>query len=554
MFKKYTFLLVGLMALVQPIRAETADEPTEGIRQQLIDTRLSCLAPAIPLDAASLDALRAFYQQRDFQPAWDDEHLEALTEQLARLADDGLDPERYFVTALRQLRAIETHSPRFIACRDALATQAYWQALHHLRFGQLDPATVEPIWHAEGTAPVVDQTALLADAEAGLDDLPAAFERARPDFKPYRELRRLYAARRGQPLPVWLPIPSGPLLKPGAVDARVPMLEQRLVSEGYLPRLLLNTEAGEHREGEHLYSEERVMAVKTFQRHHLLKEDGIVGPQTMAALNRSPAERMEQIRVNLERLRWLYREISPTGVVVDIAGAEVVFYRDGEPVWRARTQVGRPTRATPVLRSVITHLTLNPTWTVPPTILRVDKLPEIRRNPDYLAENRMRVFDREGNELDPRSVDWYNPGAIRLRQDAGPHNALGQVAIRFPNPFSVYLHDTPSQRLFDNLPRTFSSGCVRVENVSQLIDQLLADASPQDRERIQRQWESGRTLRADLPHPVPVLLAYWTVQVGEHGELLFRPDMYGHDARILAALNAPRPGIASAAPAPAGES
>jgi len=288
-----------------------------------------------------------------------------------------------------------------------------------------------------------------------------------------------------------------------------------------------------------VYSPELVAAVEAFQGRHLLKQDGVIGQSTLAELNRSASERMDQIRVNLERLRWLAHQLSPTGGLGDVAGSEVSFYRDAKVVWHARTQVGRPSRPTPLLRSQITHLTLNPTWTVPPTVLREDKLPELQRDAaGYLASNNMRVIDYDGNQLDPRGIDWTHPGRILIRQEPGPHNALGRVAIRFPNPFSVYLHDTPSQRLFDNLPRTFSSGCVRVERVSELIDQLLAEVTPKERERIARLWESGRTLRADLPKPVPVLMAYWTAQVGDDGQLQFRPDMYGYDARVLAALNA----------------
>jgi murein L,D-transpeptidase YcbB/YkuD len=534
LFKKYAVLLVGLWLVAPPSTAERSSELAEAIHRQLVEPRLTCLIPSVPLDPASLEGLWEFYQLEAFEPAWNGERLDGLIEQLEQLADDGLEPERYFLHALRQLRQIERGAPRLLACLDTLASQAYLMALRHLRVGRLDPATVEPIWHADGMAPVFDQPAFLLDARAGLDDLPAAFARARPAFEPYQALRRAYAAQRRQPLPVWLPVPTGPLLKPQAVDARVPLLERRLAAEGYLPDTVLRQEG----RGDHLYGLELETAVRAFQRRHQLKEDGIVGPLTLAALNRSPAQRMEQLRLNLERLRWLSREVPETGVLVNVAGAEVYFLRAGQPVWQARTQVGRATRKTPLLKSGITHLTLNPTWTVPPTILREDKLPEIRNDLNYLAENRMRVFDREGNELDPVSVDWENPADLRLRQDAGPHNALGQVAIRFPNPFAVYLHDTPSQRLFESLPRTFSSGCVRVERVAELVELLLTDASAEQRERIARQWASGRTQRADLPRPIPILLAYWTVRVGEEGELLFYPDLYGYDARLLAALNA----------------
>lgn len=533
MFNKRTLGLVGL--LVAAPLAAAQDASPNPLQQQLADSRFGCVQPAPALNEVDREWLQAFYLQRGFQPAWTGERLQRLFTQLDDLADDGLDPQAYQVHPLRQLAQFEQPSPQLSACTEVLASSAYLLALRHLAFGSLEQAKVEPIWQPEGSQPVLDRGPLLQLAEAHLANPAQAFAEARPNTEAYQKLRLRYAELRRQPLPAWLAVPAGPLLKPGAVDARVPLLEQRLLLRGDLAQGVPPAEAGQGA----VYSPELVAAVEAFQGRHLLKQDGVIGQSTLAELNRSASERMDQIRVNLERLRWLAHQLSPTGVLVDVAGSEVSFYRDAKVVWHARTQVGRPSRPTPLLRSQITHLTLNPTWTVPPTVLREDKLPELQRDAaGYLASNNMRVIDYDGNQLDPRGIDWTHPGRILIRQEPGPHNALGRVAIRFPNPFSVYLHDTPSQRLFDNLPRTFSSGCVRVERVSELIDQLLAEVTPKERERIARLWESGRTLRADLPKPVPVLMAYWTAQVGDDGQLQFRPDMYGYDARVLAALNA----------------
>ena len=309
---------------------------------------------------------------------------------------------------------------------------------------------------------------------------------------------------------------------------------QRLTSEGYLSEAAV--EARAQNPDIDLYDQLLVEAVETYQREHLLKDDGIVGPATLTELNVSPAARRDQLRVNLERLRWLAREAEPTMVLVDIAGAKISYYQNGQRRWQARTQVGRAERQTPLLKSRISHLTLNPTWTVPPTIFREDKLPEIRRDIGYLAKNRIRVLDHAGNQLDPHQIDWSNPPGILLRQDAGPDSALGVVAIRFPNPFSVYLHDTPNQHLFDKLPRVFSSGCVRVEQVGGLLDFLLADARPAERERIASIQASGNTKDVNLPRPVTILMAYWTVEVGDDGRLHYRPDLYQRDAALLTAL------------------
>ena len=259
----------------------------------------------------------------------------------------------------------------------------------------------------------------------------------------------------------------------------------------------------------------------------------MVGAATLEALNVSPAQRLAQLRLNLERWRWLARDLQASGVLVNVAAAQLAYYQNFVPVWQTRTQVGRAVRPTPLLKSQITRLTLNPTWTVPPTILREDKLPEIRRDLAFLDKHNLRVLDREGRVLDANAIDWNNPGSIQLRQDAGAHNPLGQVAIRFPNPFSVYLHDTPSQQLFAKAPRAFSSGCVRVEGVDSLLAWLL---SPEELTTVQTRIASGKTQEYRLQQPVPLLIAYWTAEALDNGTLRYAPDIYGFDARLIAAL------------------
>lgn len=506
------------------------------MRLQLEQPRLACATPALQLSATERETLRGFYQQQDFALAWNRRgRLEQLLEQLEQLADDGLNPASYQLDNLRRVGRKRAADPQQAACVDILASHVYLQALQHLSWGRLERSSVEPLWHSPNTSAPGRPVEAPSFAVKGLDDLAATFERARPQLKAYRELRRAWAELRRQPLPNWPHIPAGPLLRPGKSDSRVLLLEQRLAGEGYLSEAAVTARANID-----LYDPLLVDAVEAFQREHQLQPDGIVGPATLAELNISPAARRDQVRVNLERLRWQARELEPRMVVVDVAGAGIVYYRNQEPVWQARTQVGRPERTTPLLKSRISHLTLNPTWTVPPTILREDKLPEIQRDIGFLEKNQLRVLDYSGNPLDPSQIDWSNPHGILLRQDAGPTNPLGQVAIRFPNPFSVYLHDTPSQHLFDKLPRVFSSGCVRVEQVMQLLDHLLADTSPSERQRIDDILASGSTRDVSLPRPVPILLGYWTAEVDAEGRLRFRPDMYQLDARLLAALDSAR--------------
>lgn len=519
MFKKHACYL-SLCLLVAPLVAMADEVPVEPSNPvQLALGQLSSVCPglATQLDTSAELRLQAFYQQQGNIALWsEDARRTALQGQLRLLADDGLDPAHY--------RLPDVAASSNVLCTDFETSQHYLQALHDVHYGRLQQAHYEPLWHAQPPSedPAV---AVLALATAGLADMPAAFERARPSAELYRSLRAAYATQRRQPLPQWGVIADGPLLRPGREDPRVPALARRLVSGGYLASVPKG----------HQYGDDLVAAVKRFQASHSLQADGVIGAGTVAELNVSPAVRREQLRVNLERFRWLAQDLEPDGILVNVAAAQLSVYQGGIPVWQTRLQVGRAERQTPLLKSRITRLTLNPTWTIPPTIMREDKLPAIRLNPEYLRQQNLKVLDSEGRALSPEQVDWSHPGNILLRQDAGPRNPLGRIVLRFPNPFSVYLHDTPSQPLFSKGPRAFSSGCVRVEQPMLLRDLLV---SPEEKARTEALLATGLTHEFRLATPVPVLLGYWTVQVDSQGALLYAPDIYGRDGVLLKALGA----------------
>jgi murein L,D-transpeptidase YcbB/YkuD len=283
-------------------------------------------------------------------------------------------------------------------------------------------------------------------------------------------------------------------------------------------------------------------AVLRFQRRYRLDADGIVGRQTLAAMNVPIAQRIGQIRVNLERARIL-RDTPDTAVIVDIAGFEVSLVREGQRLFRGRTVVGRPYRSTPVFSDTITYIEFNPTWTVPPTIFKRDVLPAIKRDPDYLQRQNMQVLTNDGVEVDAGTIDWQlypqQGFPYMIRQRPGPDNALGRLKIMFPNEHMVYLHDTPSRELFNRSERTFSSGCIRVENAEQLAQLLLDDPGQWNLATINATIEGRQTRRVSLREPMPVYLAYWTVQVQDDGEVHFKHDPYQRDALILDALDRP---------------
>ncbi|SDF45433.1 Murein L,D-transpeptidase YcbB/YkuD [Dyella sp. 333MFSha] len=509
---------------------------------QAIYARVQQMAPiqGSPIsrqDAALGKALADFYMQRHYTAAWtDDSNVQQLLGGLASVDADGLLPEDYHLSELKALaespdRASAT--PEKKADFDMAASSAYITALVQLARGKVDPVRLDPTWNFDAAA--IDPQQGMSMLQTSVDErsVDQAFAMARPQNPLYAKLRdalaqlRTTAAQGG-----WPGVPEGPTLKPGMKDARVEALRARMVAGGYLDPTLAH---GHH------FDNALADAVKRFQADQYLDADGSVGAGTLASLNVPVQDRISQVRANLERARWLLHSLQGTFVVVDVAGYKISFYRDGNPVWKSRVQVGKPYRSTPIFRSQITYVTFNPTWTVPPTILKNDVLPKIRSNPSYLANNRIRVLDSAGNVVAASSVNWANPRGITLRQDAGPGNSLGQVVIRFPNSFAVYLHDTPHQELFSRAKRDTSSGCIRVEHPLDLVELLFNDPDKFSRQAIDERIATKKTQNVTLPTAVPVLLAYWTVDIADDGKLSYKPDIYDRDGPLVAALDKPQP-------------
>jgi murein L,D-transpeptidase YcbB/YkuD len=476
-----------------------------------------------------------FYAHRNYRAAWTDgRDVAQLLKSLNDTKIDGLVPQDFRIAELEQARlALQATAPTPAqsAAFDLAATRTYITALLQLRRGKVDPSRLDFHWNFDpvGVDPREDMNSFFAALDA--HDIARAFALAPPQETVYRNMRESLAQlRKVRDAGGWPKVAEGQSLKPGMDGVAVAQLRARLVAAGYLAPT-----KGKRND----YDDSVIAAVKKYQTEQYLGADGVAGKTTLEALNVPVEARIDQVRVNMERARWLLYKLQGTFVVVDIAGYKVALYRDGQPIWRSRVQVGKPFRSTPVFQSEITYVTFNPTWTVPPTILVQDMLPKIQQNPGYLAANRIRVFDRQGNVLDPSTVDWSNAKGLTLRQDAGPENSLGQVVIRFPNDYAIYLHDTPHRELFAKSVRATSSGCIRVENPLQLVELLFNDPVRWNSEGIQKQLANGRTENIKLPVKVPLLLAYWTVDMSKDGRVTFKPDVYGYDSPVLRELNLP---------------
>ncbi|WP_246007495.1 L,D-transpeptidase family protein [Halomonas nitroreducens] len=507
---------------------------------------------AQPLPVPLEDALRAspprvsaLYVRRGGELAWQDrDKVAALVDLLHALDDEGLTPADYRPARLEREAgdALDASVDEAARARfDVLASDTLLRALTHLQRGRLDPGEVYPGWEIPVPPPELDLMAITRALKAG--EVQRVLAMARPATDGYDALRRSLARYRnivrlgGWPL---LPV-RDTALRPGDVDADVALLRRRLAAIGELevmaadvahyPDVALEAPAPHH------YDAELVEAVRRFQRRHMLDDDGIVGPRTRAALNVPAAQRLATIRANLERARWLSGTLPDHRVTVDVPGQWLRYRRPDGETWRTRIIVGQPGRPTPVLHSSITHLTLNPTWTVPPTILREDILPQLRRDPGYLAAHEMVALTPQGQRLDPWRIDWWRPGAVMLRQRAGPANPLGQLVLRFPNDHLVYLHDTPSRQLFRRPQRALSSGCIRVEGVIELARMLFEDTGTS--RDLMDLIAGGETRNVSLARPVPLALHYWTARVEQGSLPSFRPDIYDRDDPLIAALDRP---------------
>ncbi len=499
------------------------------------------------------DGVARYYESSQFEPQWlDAVRLDTLIAAVAELKYDGLEPVDYHVVELQafrsDLRVGKVLPPAEQADLDLLATDSMMLALYHLYFGKVDPEKLSTEWNFPPRPLDVQQaTERLREAIAG-GAIRDSFDKARPQHPWYQRgrerLREYYALRDAGG---WSALAAGPVLLPGDSDPRVPALRQHLAVTGDLESAGGPGAAPSEAPlppYDTTYDAELEAAVKRFQDRHGITSDGVIGAGTLAALNVPVAARIDQIRVNMERARWVMHELRGDFVLVDVAGFDVSWFRGDEPVWSSKVIVGRPYRETPIFKSLITYVVFNPTWTIPPGILVKDKLPVLKKDPGYLQRNHIRVIDSKGRDVDPSSVNWraYGPGRLppyQLRQDPGDDNALGLVKIMFPNPYSVYLHDTPSKSLFDKDERTFSSGCIRVQKAFELAELVLADPVRWNSAAIADVVAAKATKTVNLAMPVPVLILYWTAQPTTDGRVIFRNDVYGRDPPTLAALDRP---------------
>lgn len=461
--------------------------------------------------------LLALSGQGHARQAWSEAHIADLADALSEVWTHGLTPDHY--PAPEELTALP---PGFE--RDSLARDAFLTLARDLALGRIDPRYLEPDWTAPPRA--FDFELILATAlrENSVFDTLEGLSPIHPDYMALRrELVRRHALMRAH-----VPVGEGENLEPGMSGERVDALRARLYQEGLLARMAPPGTP---------YDEHLRTALIRFQARHNLAADGVAGAATLAELDAAPRHRLDQVRANLERWRWVARDLGERHIRVNLADYRLEAWSSGEVERVHRSMIGRGYNRTPVFSEDMTFIEINPVWYTPMG-LGAPWLRRFRTNPGYALASGFRLVDLDtGRVVDPSGADWAN-GRYRVIQLPGSGNSMGEVKFMFPNIHNIYIHDTPHRELFDAVQRNESSGCVRVDEPRELAWWILQGEEGWTRESMEEVFEAGRTRRVWLRHPVPVHILYFTAVSDRFGQVRFIHDIYDRDNALIAALDA----------------
>ncbi|WP_238381016.1 L,D-transpeptidase family protein [Alkalilacustris brevis] len=536
-------LALGLVSAAGVAGAQAADPPApaasfqtaalgqamslpRGFAQQL---ERAGFVQAVTEATADDPVLAAFYRAREFVPLWtgpqDAGRRQAYVSALSRARDWGLPPARYDLPGLvAAFHAVQSERERGLL--EVRVTRSFLTYAAHLHGGVLDPARIDG--NIKRTRPRIDTEAVLARLE---QEDPGAILRSLQPTSP--EFSRLLRARilleRQIAQGGWGPQVEAESLRPGDSGAEVVALRNRLIAKGYLERMATRR-----------YDAAIQVAVQRFQRDHALEADGIAGPATLRALNAGAEDRLRSVLVALERERWMNIARGERHIWVNLADFTSRIIDRGQITFETISIVGqRDARMqTPEFSERMTYMEINPDWTVPRSITGRNYLTGLQRNPNAFSQ--FQIITSRGQVIDRASVDFsaysINSFPFKLRQPPGPSNPLGKVKFMFPNPYAIYLHDTPDRNLFSTRLRAHSNGCIRLNDPEEFAHILLAPQTDDPEGLFSRIHRSGQQTRVNLDVPVPVHLVYRTAFSDLGGRMQYREDIYGRDARIFEAL------------------
>ncbi len=488
---------------------------------------------SIAFDSTALwdkpEQIKEFYRNNLFKTVWTEtEDRKALIDLIKSSEDDGLIPEEYNFSSLEKQEGTKTKlNSTEIVNFDILLTESFHKLANHLYNGKLNPKQLYIDWETGNKK--IKAIDLLQEAirhhnvEKTLDTL-------KPNHTVYHLLKKSLKKMNEMPDDDFNPIVIEEKINPNERAATIKAVKKRLMYWGdYTKEDTLTNLTN-------IYDNKTVEAVKSFQKRHGLLADGVIGTNTVTAMNVSKKQRTEQIIANLERWRWFPRDLGKDYIIINIPEFKLYFIKDNDTARVHKVVVGKDKRRTPVLSSHLSNLVINPTWTVPPTIIKEDLGPTASQNRGYFAATRITIYDSKGQEVDPYSWNAAKPNNYRYVQKPGENNSLGLVKFNFPNGHLVYLHDTNHKELFELTGRSLSSGCVRVENPLDLAYYILeTDENYMNQKRVEKFIASGKTSGIPIKKYIPIHLLYWTAWMNEDG-FQFRNDIYNLDSDLYQKL------------------
>lgn len=535
-FLRNVLLCCFLAAL--PVKADVSREILN-INESLFVDRLDSRLLEREL-ICSPELLGVFYQLIHYQAAWSDaQYAGQIVELLGESRLEGLNPDDYHygeLLALRdEYRADYADKDSLRAQFDVLLSDGILLYARHLIEGKVDPRTIDPSWNYSRRDFIAQDAAKALVSAIAEQRVAETLEQFKPNVPAYDQMKtELAYYKLLADTQQFFIVPTGSVLKPGQNSSSILLLRRRLAQLSYLPPGGPESEYFDHT---------LEQAVRSFQADHSIDTDGLVGRQSFEVLNISFQGRVEKLRVNMDRIRWISRDLSDDFILVNIAGYELYYFRDTELVWETPVMTGNIETRTPIFQKRLRYIEFNPTWTPPRSIIERSLFSKFKQNPQYALDKNYKFYNSSGAAVDPLNIDWDRYTGLnfpfRVVQMPGPDNAMGQVKFMFPNRHAIYLHDTPAKALFSRTSRAFSAGCIRVKNPLELAKLLLDDPQNWSSENIDKLLASGKPQQiARVERNIDVMLMYWTVSPGS-GRMQFHPDIYNLDTVALAALDAP---------------
>jgi murein L,D-transpeptidase YcbB/YkuD len=484
------------------------------------------------------DSLYKFYARRNFTPVWVVNNnvpvqTTAFLDCIADSRNNGLLPDDYHYNTIAywlQLAAATPLHPDTLLNLDLLLSDAYLLLAKHYARGKVNPEKANIMWHLMKKS--FNPIAYFENTLRKGTNLCESLELLLPDEMGYKELRN--TLKQYETMSEWQTLSDkrgySLWLQKGEADPLVAQVKQRLQITNDYPS---------HADTDIIFDKDLETAIMNFQRRHGLHYDGVIKLTTLQALNVPLSERINQIKANLERWRWMPENLGKNCIVVNIPGFELEMIQNDQIVYRESVIVGRENYPTPSFSDTVTHIIFNPFWYIPRSIVNAELKPTVLFDPEYLINNEVRVI-KSGKTVNARAIDWKkaNWDDYTFAQAASAYNPMGVVKFMFPNKHDIYIHDTPNHDLFNNARRSFSHGCVRVNDPVKFASFLLQYNEGWDSTHIKQVLFSQKETKVNLSKSIPIHLLYWTTYIDEQTAMLnFREDLYKWDAQLAAELN-----------------